>query len=65
MKPDQQKDFDKKTLFKLKKNKCLSIRIKYMYDQLLRVRDNDMRASSFFHPLVHGPVTVENVIRSD
>ena len=51
MKPDQQKDFDKKTLFKLKKIKCLSIWIKYLYDQLLWVRDNDMRASSFFHPL--------------
>ena len=38
--------------FKLKKSKCLSIWLKYMYDQLLRASDNAMRASSFFHPLV-------------
>ena len=42
----------KKTLIKLKKVKCLSIRFKYMYDQLLRASDDAMRASSFFHPLV-------------
>ena len=52
MKP-QQKDYDKKKiLFKLNKSKCLSIGLKYMYDQLLRASDNAMRASSLFHPLV-------------
>ena len=53
MKP-QQKDYDKKKkkLFKLNKSKCLSIGLKYMYDQLLRASDNAMRTSSLFHPLV-------------
>ena len=48
MKPHR-KDYDKKTLFKLKKSKCSSIGFKYMYmyDQLLRASDNAMRVSIF------------------
>ena len=38
MKP-QQKDYDKKKI-QLKKRKYLSIRFKYMYDQLLKASDN-------------------------